>query len=838
MTDQTQRSYDPLGDTRGPCDEGPCEVCGDSTRRRCSQCVARRAICPVWFCSQAHEHYHAAAHFLDTCGDCGEGFRCQSCGLPTDRLCTLCAREYYCDEECQHYDRFAHHHRTVGRCGEALPRTGSSTERPLADQLAALRLLSADERNLTPGYSSNNMGDGPSCADRLRESHVASGPQTIASVGATKDASARNDRLPSSSCAQRLNEPARGESSGRPAVALRPTVVRAPMRPQRSPEDLRQDPATRRGSGRAGKLPVGPTRTEALSNMTLGEESRLHRPKRAAPSSNSLLQEAARRQALRKAEDSQSSPFFGNAEHSRLVDLFHHTQGLAEQGSAASTQRKDEIAWRHWLAYADYLKFDPHLSGQATTRHSAEVGTLLAGYLLFVYPRMQGKRGRRWAKPGSAFQYVLALLRCFARWSVPMPKAKVVRLQLRGLMRSFCDAYGPLALAATRKEPIKYPMIAKLLATPDGTKVGPIVWKRDSFIARQIGRLMYTMWRSAHRLGDLVGPGFTPRSLLTWSFDDVEYADPTRAQLLAARAGKYRKVVGRLSPGSTKPDQFGEIHAPFGSVLPFEDSEDSAGLLMLELELELPCHGKARESTPLFVDENGALLSHAFLDKVLHGLLLSNYDDAVARTHSWHSFRIGLCCALSAAGADDATIQLLCRWVSPESLRLYRRLGTQQMVDWVDRAQHVTVDTVQLANVPIVDGSEGFGALLQHCDTRLEQREARLRAELHRPPHAAPTRDSADAPASDDEEEEVAETTPLPDDRPLTQNNAPGRRVLVPRSIWPNYPCEEHNSAGWEASVKRMTTENGALVSFLHATTARGIPYEDVVLQLGVLSPL
>ena len=49
---------------------------------------------------------------------------------------------------------------------------------------------------------------------------------------------------------------------------------------------------------------------------------------------------------------------------------------------------------------------------------------------------------------------------------------------------------------------------------------------------------------------------------------------------------------------------------------------------------------------------------------------------------------------------------------------------------------------------------------------------------------------------------------------PLTFENAPGRRVLVPESHWEEYPCEEHRAGGkdrgegWEAIVKR-TTHNG-----------------------------
>jgi hypothetical protein len=40
--------------------------------------------------------------------------------------------------------------------------------------------------------------------------------------------------------------------------------------------------------------------------------------------------------------------------------------------------------------------------------HPGEVGTLMATFLLFIYPKMKGRRSRQWAKPRSAFAYVLA----------------------------------------------------------------------------------------------------------------------------------------------------------------------------------------------------------------------------------------------------------------------------------------------------------------------------------------------------------------------------------------------------------------------------------------------
>ena len=44
-------------------------------------------------------------------------------------------------------------------------------------------------------------------------------------------------------------------------------------------------------------------------------------------------------------------------------------------------------------------------------------------------------------------------------------------------------------------------------------------------------------------------------------------------------------------------------------------------------------------------------------------------DGGGARLYTFHSFRSGLATALHAAGVSDDMIQLICRWMCPESLR-------------------------------------------------------------------------------------------------------------------------------------------------------------------------
>jgi hypothetical protein len=92
-------------------------------------------------------------------------------------------------------------------------------------------------------------------------------------------------------------------------------------------------------------------------------------------------------------------------------------------------------------------------------------------------------------------------------------------------------------------------------------------------------------------------------------------------------------------------------------------------------------------------------------------LLNGIFGAAVASTLSWHSIRIGSACALHAVNCPDATIQLICRWASPDSLKLYRLIGTSSHIAWCDCAATATFDAVRVTSIPALDNSLDYAAL-------------------------------------------------------------------------------------------------------------------------------
>ena len=207
---------------------------------------------------------------------------------------------------------------------------------------------------------------------------------------------------------------------------------------------------------------------------------------------------------------------------------------------------------------------------------------------------------------------------------------------------------------------------------------------------------------------DLVRSFGIPREKLTISPEHASLSP----KLTAVRSGSQALPTGALckletafslAPCTSKSDQFGEEHCPFPSILPYDGLGTDAAAGIRDIELEQPCAPDARRTTPLFCDDAGTPYSYAMLHNDLRALLTALYGKKYASAFSWHSIRIGLACALCAADAPDAVIQLICRWASPDSLKVYRQMGIEKNIFWVSKAHSVTFDATRVNNIPALD---------------------------------------------------------------------------------------------------------------------------------------
>ena len=509
---------------------------------------------------------------------------------------------------------------------------------------------------------------------------------------------------------------------------------------------------------------------------------------------------------------------------------------ISEFGTNSNTLRKDDRAWEFWEIICERLGTSPFRTEDDVRTNPGRQAFLLAVLMLYsssvCVPRTAG---RHCIKPRSALAYPLAIIRIFGRWGIQMPGFKALQAQLQGLQRSYIAYHGPKSLAPKRAEPMRFSMVRDINALKcDGSiSIKSRRWTDDDqavFMFRRLNLLqMRGGWRLAewvyHSSGEIM---YICRSDLWWRINGVIIKDATPEQLRRLRPGDCAFVA----PPRSKPDQSGEIHCSFPVVYVFNYEADNAAAALRDIELRHPCHGVEREARPVIADENGNPFTHSVLDTILHNVLVYLFGAAMASLFSWHSYRSGLCTALFAAGCPDALNQLICRWMCPESLHVYRRLGTLQNADWVERAASARVDTIQSGNAPRVSNDESWGELFRETNSRargspLMQDWASAKADAAAPKRplaaaARPTVAHAPAPAA------------VP---PLTAASTVGCRALVPAAVYPQYACSERGGAGWECLVISATGVS-AVVRFLYDRTADGRPYADERLPLSALQPL
>jgi hypothetical protein len=640
-----------------------------------------------------------------------------------------------------------------------------------------------------------------------------------AALRATAAAPEQRQRTAVAAVSGRLLHRLRGEAlDAKPQPTPSPTTAPPPL-----PTAHRPAPPHQRGHSSVVDARPLAARQGKLTLTTIGKLRllALPQPAPAKPSAkHDALRAAAAEQSARRAASFAAAGFGSTHNVNQLAALLQHAGDLADFGASHGTRKKNEAAWEHWEHFAALVGFDPLLSADQVRNHPSEISTLMATFLLYVYPKMKGKRGRQWASPRSAFAYVLAIIRIFREWKVILPPAKVVQGELHGLLRAFVVVYGTHALMPQRREPFRFAMVQALLSL-GAQRLGARSFDPSSPIGWAFRGMLAVGWRTGHRLAEFVAhPSgevcFVTRLDVTYIIAGVPVCDPTPAQLAALQPGDTILIA----PPRSKTDQFGEIHSPFPSAVAFSTDPNSAGYIIQQIELRRPVHGVSRGVTPLFADEHGLPYTHGVMDTLLHAALVRLYGEEVASCYSWHSLRSGLATALKAAGCADDIIQMICRWANPESLKIYALHGTSLHINWVDKAEKAVVDAVRASTVPKVCNSEGNIALLHAFGGNI-------------PARARHVLDNADRDAGD-------ETAPLPtppDSSPLTTANAIGRRVRVPAACWPTYPCTEHGGLGWTALVTTLQRPNAAIVRFVDAADDRGLPFADVKLDLTVLVP-
>ena len=529
-------------------------------------------------------------------------------------------------------------------------------------------------------------------------------------------------------------------------------------------------------------------------------------------------QRASNLEALR-ADDTDGALHFSDAQAS----WFAHELGQAEQAAVnRDTARRDDAWWRkYWLpittmlATAPVRNFPAAVSGEDPALRARET-TLLIFALITILTMMQPRRREAPApKISSGLHVLLGVRRIHARMGVELVPFKLIRETLKGLTMRFVQLHGHEALLAKRKAPLPHSSFQALLLVCAGTYNG-IAYV--GLLVLSTRAVMCLMWASGFRKAELVSPIYHLRvaSLVWWLVLDGgparEVPNPTETQLAAALDGSFVEVWPRMS----KCDATGAV---WGDKKTFHTLNDRAGSCFRALRalvIALQRRGAYSPDTPLFITDDASLVTASQAQRLLEGLLVQAGLGNVTHVYSWHSFRISLATRLGRVGCPPDKIQALCRWQSPESLLIYRRMGLPDYRQWIEQAAF-DADFEQGSLSPVcIESTPGVLALAD--------------APSDDPPCGAERpRQSAPRPAP-------APSAPPP---PLTMRNAVGRTVLVPiLPGWEQYPCDEHDGNGWTARVVATRAHAHVSLRFTHARDAEGRKYPDHTLPLHVLQEL
>ena len=597
-------------------------------------------------------------------------------------------------------------------------------------------------------------------------------------------------------------------------------------------------PASGAPAARPTPYPMPPVRSRTsqlppLTNQIIGTISMPAAP----PSRNipaSALSEASSSYARQRAAALAAGPepeMQLKAGVAGMMALGEALNEASEFGINSNTLRKDDRAWTFWETVCKRMDTSPLRTSQEVRDHPERQSFLLAVLMMYAsavcVPKTQG---RQCIKPRSALAYPLAIVRIFGRWGITMPGFRSIKAALHGLMRQYLLYHGPHSLQPKRAEPMRFSMVQKInRMVRDGThRIHGLIWREDNHLVFIFLRLNLFLMYTAFRLAEIVAHSsgevmYVTRSDVHLNLGGVIIDDPTPAQLDAMRSGVDK--VG-VTPPRSKPDQWGEIHCPFPVYLTYYDEPENAARAILDIERRTPCRGAARQGTPLFADETGQPYTHARLDGLFNAVMAYVFSTAVASIYTFHSYRSGLATALFAANVPDGVIMLMCRWMCPESLHVYRRMTAAKHDEYLRRIPSVDVSGVQSVNVPRTSGDAGFAELsAAFASTALEQQVVGEygAAQTGRSHQAAP------APR-----QPAASQVSLGPGAAPSATDGIGCPVLVPRALWPSYTCNENGGNGWSGAIVSFCGST-AVVKFTSAATATGQRYEDERLPLSSL---
>jgi hypothetical protein len=257
------------------------------------------------------------------------------------------------------------------------------------------------------------------------------------------------------------------------------------------------------------------------------------------------------------------------------------------------------------------------------------------------------------AKPESV-TVIKSVRRIHKYFGVEMAHSKIYGSVLKAATVKFIENHGLSALMPKRKAPFTNLELRRMLSVRTGTMIGPLKVDAQSRLWKSVELLVHTLVHTGFRLADALRMN---RDAMHYDFRNTPFPFADRRMV----GHLTRTDFALVSPQRTKSDSMGAYWCPHPVYLDCgTEGFVRAGKLHYEYDVDFPVPLSERPGAPLFTDANGKRLTRQWLEGVLKAwMVLCSVDE---KTHSWHSFRIYLACALKAVNADDNRIKAMVRF--------------------------------------------------------------------------------------------------------------------------------------------------------------------------------
>jgi hypothetical protein len=440
-----------------------------------------------------------------------------------------------------------------------------------------------------------------------------------------------------------------------------------------------------------GRLPAVPA-SHALVDTLLGDEAR----GRASSLSQALLGDTTEF-ALCPTDTS------------GLVALAGAVQHTFEHASPASVQRKNKTGWKLWTEFIRFVGGDTPALRPSHLASLPRERFLKAGFVMWARRKCKSSiPGRITVKPKTLRDHLYAVSRVHRQNNIEFNTAGTFKPVFDYLCREYSYVHGSEALIPRKREGFSRTQVLSIL---QGLQNLPLRSRRVPVVS--FGSWVYWSLRAATALS--AGGGFRlgevgldsnvefnamhmSRASLFFIIEGIIHRAPSRDLLLSMRRGAHVGVIAC----PCKNDQFGFHFMPFPLIFKFDPTDpESTGCILRDYALHCPVPATELRSTPMFTYGPGLeALRRDFLLKVLKAALLTFMEPSLCALYSWHSFRVGLACALRAAQAPDWVILALLRWRSASSIPGYGRINYGASEAWLDAAGQQGVDSRQTASLP------------------------------------------------------------------------------------------------------------------------------------------